>query len=56
MSQIRLDKPKIGTNNDLPNFNLVNFSCELEQIMTKYDFLDARRVILSNVQTNSNLT
>ena len=35
---------------------LVNFSCELEQIMTRYDFLWARRVILSNVQTNLNLT
>ena len=28
---------------------LVNFSCELEQIMTRYDFLWARWVILSNV-------
>ena len=34
----------------------INFSCELGQIMTRYDFLSvwwARRVILSNVQTNS---
>ena len=35
---------------------LVNFSCELGQIMTRYDFLWARGVILSNVQTDSNLT
>ena len=35
---------------------LVNFSCELGQIMTRYDFLLARRVILSNVRTDSNLT
>ena len=35
---------------------LVNFSCELEQIMTRYDFLWAMRVILSNVRTDSNLT
>ena len=33
---------------------LVNFSCELGQIMTRYDFLWARRVILSNVRTDSN--
>ena len=35
---------------------LVNFSCALGQIMTRYDFLWARRVILRNVQINSNLT
>ena len=35
---------------------LVNFSCELSRIMTKYNFLLDRRVILSNVQTDSNLT
>ena len=35
---------------------LVNFACELMQIMTRYDFLWARWVILSNVQTDSNLT
>ena len=34
---------------------LVNFSCELGQIMmTRYDFLWARWVILSNVQTEAN--
>ena len=33
----------------------VNFSCELGQIMTRYDFLLARRVILSNVRTDSQL-
>ena len=32
----------------------VNFLCELEQIMTRYDFLWARWVILSNIQTNLN--
>ena len=31
---------------------LVNFSCELGQIMTRYDVLWARWVILSNVWTN----
>ena len=35
---------------------LVKFSCALGQIMTRYDFLWARRVILRNVQINSNLT
>ena len=33
---------------------LVNLSCALGQIMTRYDLLWARRVILSNVQINSN--
>ena len=32
-----------------------NFSCEMRQIMTRYDFLLPRRVILSNVRTNSQL-
>ena len=35
---------------------LANFSCELGQIMTRYDFLWAIRVILSNVRTDLNLT
>ena len=35
---------------------LINFSCELGQIMTWYDFLEARWMILSNVWTDSNLT
>ena len=35
---------------------LVNFSCALGQIMTRYDFLWARRVILSNVQINFKMT
>ena len=35
---------------------LVKFSCALGQIMTRYDFLWDRRVILRNVQINSNLT
>ena len=33
---------------------LVNFSCKLGQIMTRYDFLCAIRVILSNVRTDLN--
>ena len=32
-----------------------NFVCELRQIMTRYDFLLPRRVILSNVRTGSQL-
>ena len=36
---------------------LVNFSSELEQIMTRYNFLEARWVILrSYIRTDSNLT
>ena len=35
---------------------LVNLSYEFEQIMARYDFLEARRVILSNVRNDSNLT
>ena len=35
---------------------LVNFSHELAQIMTTYDFLSAKQVILSNVRTDFNLT
>ena len=31
-------------------------SCDLGQTMTRYDFIGARRVILSNVQTDFNLT
>ena len=34
----------------------INFSCELGQIMTRYDFLWARWVILSNVRTDLHLT
>ena len=30
------------------NDNLINFSCELGPLMTTYDFLDARRMILNN--------
>ena len=39
-----------------PNFTLVNFSCELGQIMTRYDFLWARsfekspNVVLTKIQ------
>ena len=35
---------------------LVNFSYELGQIMTIYDFLEARWVIFGNVWTNSNFS
>ena len=35
---------------------LVYFSCELGPIMTRYDFLWAKWVILSNVRTDLNLT
>ena len=35
---------------------LVNFSYELGQIMTRYDFQETRWVNLSNVWTDSNLT
>ena len=34
----------------------VNFLHELAQIMTTYDFLWAKEVILSNIQTDFNLT
>ena len=34
------------------NFDLVIYSCELGQIMTRYDFLEARSVIWSNVWTD----
>ena len=40
---------------DLFSF-LVNFACELEQIMSIYDFLWARRVILSNARTDFKIT
>ena len=32
-----------------------NFLCELRQIMTRYDFILSRRMILSNVRTDSQL-
>ena len=35
---------------------LVNFSCELGPIMTRYDFIWAKCVILSNVRTDLNFT
>ena len=41
MGQIRAVNPKLEPNNDSV---LVNFSCELGLIMTRYDFLYARRV------------
>ena len=52
--QIRVDK--IGPNNNDIISLLVNFSCELGQIMIRYDFLWARLVILSNVRTDLNFT
>ena len=38
------------------NLLLVYFSCELVQQMTRYRFIGAGRVILSNVQNDSNFT
>ena len=46
LNQIQLD----------PISLLVNFSHELAQIITTYDFLSARQAILSNVRTDFNLT
>ena len=54
--KIRVDKPKKGKHNDYLISLLVNFSCEMGQIMNMYDFLEARWVILSNVRTDSNFT
>ena len=34
---------------------LVNFSYQVGTIMSRYDFLEARRVILSNVRTDYDL-
>ena len=34
---------------------LVNFSCELGSIITRYDFLEDRRMILSNIELERNL-
>ena len=53
--QIRLDKPKLGQIMTYLISVLVNFSCQLGQIMTRYDLLEPRIVILSNVRTDSNL-
>ena len=50
---MRLNMDKMRT---LLNFNLVNFLCELGQIMTIYDFLYTIQVILSNVRADLNLT
>ena len=47
LGQIRVDKTKLDK---------IITSYELGQIMTRYDFLWARSVILSNVQTDLNLT
>ena len=41
--KIRVDKPKYG---NIMTF-FVNFSCEMGQIMNRYDFLEARSYILS---------
>ena len=51
LSNVRTDKFEL----DIISL-LVNFSCELGQRMTRYDFLWARWVILSNVRTDLNLT
>ena len=42
----------VRTDSQLNLILLVNFTCELGQILTRYDLLGARRVILSNVQTD----
>ena len=57
LGQIRVDKAKLDKIITWPNYiDLVNSSYELGQIMTRYDFLWARSVILSNVQTDLNWT
>ena len=38
------------------NLPLVDFSCELVQKLTRYRFIGAGRVILSNAQNDSNFT
>ena len=43
-------------NSQLNLILLVNFSCELGKIITIYDLLGTKWVILSNVQTDSNFT
>ena len=40
----------VRTNANLSQFILCKLSCELGQIMTRYDFLWVRRVILSKVR------
>ena len=47
--QIRVDKTKFEPIITLPIFTFGQLSCELGQIVTRYDFLWARRMILSNV-------
>ena len=39
-----------------PNYTLVNFSYQVGTMMSRYDFLEARRVILSNVRTDYNFS
>ena len=51
-----VDKPKLGQIMTNLVSVLVNISYEFGQLMIKYDLLWARRVILSNVRTDSNLT
>ena len=54
--QISVDKTKLEQIIIWPTFTFGQLSCELGPIMTRYDFLWARWVILSNVRTNLNLT
>ena len=35
---------------------LISVACEMEEIMTRYDFLEAIIVSLSNIRTDSNFT
>ena len=52
--QLRVDKRKLGANSDL--LNLSSGQIGEFRLITSYDFLWARRVILGNVRTDSNLT
>ena len=54
--QIGVDKTKLEQIIIWPNLTFGQLSCELGPIMTRYDFLWARGVILSNVRTDLNLT
>ena len=48
----KIYKPKLG---QIMTY-LILVASELGQIMTRYDFLEARIVSLSNVRTDSNFT
>ena len=46
MTSYGLDDFELELSPTLPDYNFVNFSYELGQIMTKYDFLETRWMIL----------